>query len=355
MPKRQISRDSRDQSSDQTDKSRDNAGGRAVDRLDRSPNSPVLAGKVVKLQINAGADGQRLDNFLMGQLKGAPRSLIYRIIRRGEVRVNSGRSKADRRLVTGDLVRIPPVRLSPAGAAPVVSHAARFASETPLFEDEHLLVVNKPSGLAVHAGSTLDSGLVEQFREQRQGIGFLELAHRLDRDTSGCLVLAKDRKTLLTLHEQFRRSAEVHLSKKYVTLMRHGSTPPPLKREMVCTVTLTDPRDRQQQAHSVFVPQRRFGDLSLMNVVIQTGRKHQIRRHAAVLSMPVAGDDRYGDFELNRRLRRQGLKRLFLHASSIQLKHPRDGRLLTFAAELPPELSEFVDRLTARGASRDQS
>ncbi len=346
MSKRQTLSGDRVQSSGQSDRTSEPARHGTANRPVLPENPPDLGKKVVNCVVVANADGQRLDNYLMSRLKGAPRSLIYRIIRRGEVRVNSGRAKASRRLLTGDVVRIPPLRLSPPSTTPVVSTAAKRTLDAPVFEDEFLLVLDKPSGLAVHAGSTLDSGLVEQVRQQRSNLEFLELAHRLDRETSGCLVLAKDRKTLVGLHEQFRQTDGVRLRKRYQTLLYHGERrPPPLGRVLSCSQPLTDSRNRQQQARTEFTAQHRYETLSLMDVVTHTGRKHQIRRHAMNLSMPVAGDERYGDFALNRSLRKRGLKRLFLHAASIRFVHPRTGARLQLNSTLPPELTVFLSTL----------
>jgi len=333
-PKRPVRTANRRSGGDSEDRGSDRAGGTTV------------GAQVAILTITEAADGQRLDNFLLNRLKGAPRSLIYRIIRRGEVRVNGGRARADRRLSEGDRVRVPPVRLSGPSAVAVVSRATRTAIESPLFEDEHLLVVDKPSGLAVHGGTAVQSGIVEQLRQHRPNAAFLELVHRLDRDTSGCLVLAKNRKSLLGMHEQFRQSGAGGLAKRYVALMRQaGSSKPPLNRKLVVNQPLNDARHQARQAVTEFWPRRHFSGATLMDVEIHTGRKHQIRRHAVVLEMPIAGDDRYGDYEFNRQLRKHRLKRLFLHAAAIRFKHPVSGRVIEVATELPEDLNSCLDSL----------
>lgn len=352
MSNRQTKQDHRSQRSDQSGDKKAKSAKNTVNSGNGAGGEAAIGVKVVNLTVTTAADGQRLDNFLLAYLRGAPRSLIYRIIRRGEVRVNSGRAKADRRLVDGDRVRIPPVRLPPARSTVVVSQATRSSVAAPLYEDEFLLVVNKPSGLAVHAGSTLASGLVEQLREYRDNPDYLELAHRLDRETSGCLILAKSRKALLGLHEQFRHSATTRLRKEYVALVRsnkHREAGSQLRhsREIVCDEPLPDARDKQQKALSIFTPLNNYELATLMNVTIHSGRKHQIRRHAMSLSLPVAGDDRYGDFEFNRKIKRYGLKRIFLHASSLEFQHPMTHQTLVVESDLPDDLRAVLNSMIA--------
>jgi len=346
-PKRPVSTADRRAGGDSADpgSSRNESVERGRDRSARA----TAGAQVANLTITESADGQRLDNFLLNRLKGAPRSLIYRIIRRGEVRVNGGRARADRRLSEGDRVRVPPVRLSGQGAAAVVSRATRSAIESPLFEDEHLLVVDKPSGLAVHGGTAVRSGIVEQLRQHRPDAAFLELAHRLDRETSGCLVLAKNRKSLLGMHEQFRQSGAAGLVKRYIALMRQaGDSQPPVDRKLIVNQPLNDSRHQDKQAVSEFWPRRHYSGATLMDVEIHTGRKHQIRRHAVVLEMPLAGDDRYGDYGFNRQMRKHRLKRLFLHAAAIRFRHPISERLIELETELPEDLNNCLDSLEER-------
>ncbi|WP_232225002.1 RluA family pseudouridine synthase [Acidihalobacter ferrooxydans] len=297
--------------------------------------------------------GQRLDNFLLGELKGVTRSLVYRIVRKGEVRVNKGRAKPTYRLVAGDRVRIPPLRLaSPAtGAKSVVPASMATALDTAvLYEDAELLVLDKPAGLAVHGGSGLRFGVIESLRELRPHTPFLELAHRLDRETSGVLVLAKSRGILVQLHALLREGG---MHKEYLALLvgawRGGSrtVDAPLARsarrgnERLVEVS----EEQGAAAVSRFRPVRRWREHTLVAVDIGTGRTHQIRVHAASLGYPVVGDAKYGDFAANRGARDRGLKRQFLHAASLAFQVPDSGRKFRFEAPLPEDLQAYLDRL----------
>ncbi|MBF0254855.1 MAG: 23S rRNA pseudouridine(955/2504/2580) synthase RluC [Gammaproteobacteria bacterium] len=300
--------------------------------------------------VDAEDVGQRLDNFLLRYLKGVPKSRIYRILRKGEVRVNKGRVNASTRLAAGDQVRIPPIRVAepePAGAVP--RPLQEQLERRILFEDEGLLVINKPSGLAVHGGSGLSFGLIEALRAMRPEATGLELVHRIDRDTSGCLLLAKKRAVLRDLHEQIRFN---RVEKRYLALLvgrwkrsKLRVDAPLLKNvsqggERVVRV---DPRGKPAQTQ--FSVQRRFADYSLVEALLETGRTHQIRVHAAHLGTPIAGDDKYGDAASNDRLRELGLKRLFLHAASIGFCPPGDKRQRRFSAPLDEELESLLERL----------
>lgn len=293
--------------------------------------------------------GQRIDNFLLRQLKGVPRTRVYRLLRRGEVRVNGGRIRPTYRLAEGDRVRIPPVRQATSGEtmAPSERIMARLESAI-LHEDDRVLILDKPSGMAVHGGSGIAYGVVEAVRVMRPRASFLDLAHRLDRDTSGCLVLAKRRSALRALHAAFRDNA---VDKNYLALMR-GSLPPGIRRveaplraeagkggERTMRV-----HPRGQSARTDFVPLTSYQAWSLVRATLHTGRTHQIRAHAASIDCPVAMDRRYGDENADQALRSKGLKRLFLHAERLAFDLPGYGRIEA-SAPLPGELQAVLTRL----------
>ena len=295
--------------------------------------------------MDESVSGQRVDNFLVHHLAGVPRSRIYRLLRRGEVRVNRGRVRQHYRLSPGDVVRIPPVRIADTGPRMTPSQERQRAIERAiLFEDDGLIVVNKPAGWAVHGGSGVDFGVIECLRAARPRAGRMELVHRIDRDTSGCLLVAKRRSLLASLHEALRKE-RVH--KRYLALVRgdfgtrRRRSEAPLLREQRRT------GERVVRVHSAgkpsvteFLPVR-VGDVaSLVAAVPRTGRTHQIRVHAANLHMPLAGDEKYGDFAFNRLMRSYGLKRLFLHAASIAIGTGQDRTV--FEAPLAPELAAVL-------------
>ncbi|MGB3068741.1 MAG: RluA family pseudouridine synthase [Ottowia sp.] len=307
------------------------------------------------LTVDAESAGQRLDNFLIRHLKGVPKTHVYRIIRSGEVRVNKGRATADTRVQEGDAVRVPPVRV--AERAPDRPGPAR---EFPLLlEDEHLIAIDKPAGVAVHGGSGVSSGVIEQLRSARKygqagGARFLELVHRLDRETSGILLIAKKRSALKHLQEQFR---ERETGKTYLALVL-GDWPAnrkvidaPLHKYLVdggqgdgerrVRVVSKDDPDGMRAITLVKVRERLAG-FTLLEVTIKTGRTHQIRVHLQSAGHPIAGDDKYGDFERNKALQKQGLKRMFLHAWRLQFTHPANGERVELLASLPPELQNFI-------------
>jgi len=301
---------------------------------------------VSTLEVDSGSEGQRVDNFLMRVCKGVPRSHIYRVLRTGEVRVNSARVEATHRLRLGDRVRIPPLRIA-AATNKAVPKAARLPPI--VYEDDALLIVDKPSGLAVHGGSGLSFGAIEQFRASRPGLKFLELAHRLDRDTSGLLVLAKKRSALTALHAAFR---EGRVRKRYLALVR-GRWRDDLRRvKLPLRKYVTRSGERRVSVHqegyeseTLFRRERALGAFTLLSAELLTGRTHQIRVQLAHLGCPIAGDDKYGDFELNRTLTRQGLKRMFLHAEVLEFEHPLSGAKLVFRAALPEALAGFLASL----------
>jgi 23S rRNA pseudouridine955/2504/2580 synthase len=288
---------------------------------------------------------QRIDNFLLGTLKGVPRSHIYRLLRGGEVRVNSGRVAATYRLQKGDRVRIPPVRTS---TAPARKPAPRGASFPVAYEDEALLVIDKPAGVAVHGGSGVSFGVIEQLRAARPQLRFLELAHRLDRETSGLLALAKKRSALVALHAALR---DGRVTKVYLVLVKGAWTRARRDVELPLRKYLTQAGERRvsveqggQASRTRFELVERCGDFSLLAATIATGRTHQIRVQLAHLGFPIAGDDKYGDFELNRALAKQGLKRMFLHAHHLAFAHPLSGEPIALEAPLPPDLSDFLNQ-----------
>lgn len=301
------------------------------------------------VEIDATRSGQRLDNFLLTTLKGVPKSRIYRLVRKGEVRVNRGRARPDYRLQTGDLVRLPPVRMAPAA-----EHAPpeRFAwlADRIIYEDEHLLAVDKPAGLAVHAGSGVTFGLIEGLRALRPEAPMLELAHRLDRDTSGCLLIAKSRPALLGLHQALKTGG---IAKRYLALVRglwrgrQRTVTAALERQERGGARRVQADEAGKAAASVFHPRTRYTEAgaTLVEVELLTGRTHQARVHAAHAGHPIAGDDKYGDREFNRELRAAGLKRLFLHAWRLNFKHPLTNCEMTLEAPLAPELSILLERL----------
>ncbi|MBI5040064.1 MAG: 23S rRNA pseudouridine(955/2504/2580) synthase RluC [Gammaproteobacteria bacterium] len=317
-----------------------------------TPATPASPG-VRMLDIGPEEAGQRIDNFLLRQLKGVPRSLIYRIVRSGEVRVNSGRIKAEYRLKAGDRVRVPPVRT----AAPVPqggggTGAGNRLEQRILYEDERLIVVDKPAGMAVHGGSGLSFGVIEALRAARPEAHSLELVHRLDRDTSGCLLIAKKRSELRMLHALLR---EGQVDKHYLALVRgrwnlgtrviHAPLAKNQLRggERIVTVDA----EAGKAADSRFKPVEIHAQASLMEVALGTGRTHQIRVHAAHVGFPLAGDEKYGDADFNKQMREQGLRRLFLHAHSIGFTDPTSGRTIEVSAPLPADLREVLDRLEA--------
>jgi len=309
------------------------------------------------VEVDEDSAGQRLDNFLIRHLKGVPKTHVYRIIRSGEVRINKGRASADTRVEAGDLVRLPPVRISDKVAEKAERPAP--AREFPiLLEDEHLLALDKPAGVAVHGGSGVSFGVIEQLRQARPASKFLELVHRLDRETSGILLVAKKRSALTHLQDQFR---ERETGKTYLALVT-GTWPAnkkvidlPLHKylqadgERRVRVTTADDPDGMRSITLVKVrstaaarPEQGLPAMSLLEVTIKTGRTHQIRVHLASQGHAIVGDDKYGDFDLNKRLQKQGMKRMFLHAWRLQFNHPASGERVQLIAELPPELAEFV-------------
>jgi 23S rRNA pseudouridine955/2504/2580 synthase len=327
--------------------------------LGKISQNQVASDQVSFVEIDEGSVGQRIDNFLLRVCKGVPKSHIYRILRSGEVRVNKGRIDAQYRLALGDVVRVPPIRTAQAGAdaaAPAPVPAAHFPV---LYEDEALLVIDKPAGVAVHGGSGVAFGVIEQLREARPQAKFLELVHRLDRETSGILMLAKKRAALVGLHEQIR---ENKMDKRYYACA-HGEWASDWGRRRAVKEPLhkflTPEGERRVRvqpdglpSHTVFNLVERWPEYALLEAELKTGRTHQIRVHLAHLGLPIIGDAKYGDFALNKALARPGaspgIKRMFLHAYRLKLAHPITGETLQFEAPLPAECRRFVETLRAR-------
>ncbi|ATE71683.1 RluA family pseudouridine synthase [Lysobacter capsici] len=317
--------------------------------MTQSANSTNAGARTVR--VPEDRDGQRLDNFLLGQLKGAPRSLIYKLVRSGQVRVNGGRAKAERKLEAGDEVRIPPVRLNEAGEKPPPPKGFMDALDAAIvFEDSRLLALNKPSGVASHGGSGISFGAIETLRASRPG-HTLELVHRLDRDTSGLLIVAKKRSALTEMQALMREDGGI--AKRYLALVTGRMPEGVMSVDAPLHIGLRQGGERHVQVHregkpslSHFKTLERRGGQSYCEVRIETGRTHQIRVHAQHIGHPVAGDDKYGEAEVNKKLRDQfGLRRLFLHASTLEfaLDGGREPYLLN--APLAPELVEVLDRL----------
>jgi 23S rRNA pseudouridine955/2504/2580 synthase len=316
-------------------------------------------GTVIKEIIDEDSNDQRIDNFLIKRLKGVPRNHIYRYLRSGQVRINGKRVKASYRLQEGDMVRIPPVINRNDKSTNKISES-RFASFDILFQDESLLVINKPAGMAVHGGSNVSFGVIEQLRAQNPNWKFLELVHRLDRGTSGILLLAKKRAVLVELHHQIR---EREMEKRYLVLVKGKwqNQRQNVKLSLNKYITISGERrvavaiDKKKNirditAHTVFTLQKTWQNFSLLEAELKTGRTHQIRVHLAHLGFPIVGDDKYGDYQLNKNLNRNSgkglkLKRMFLHASVTVVRHPATGESLRLEAPLANDLQKFLREL----------
>lgn len=318
-----------------------------------TPASPV-ASSVQSDLIDEGHAGQRIDNYLITRLKGAPKTLVYRILRKGEVRVNKGRIKPDYRLQAGDVVRIPPVRLAAPNEPALVGQGILNALQASiLYEDKGLIVVNKPAGLAVHGGSGLNFGVIEAMRQLRPECDQMELVHRLDRDTSGCLMIAKKRSMLRHLHAALRGDG---VTKCYMALVR-GRWPastrrvhaPLQKNNLRSGERMVEVNVEGKESLTEFKVMQRFGDVAtLVEARPITGRTHQIRVHARHAGHPIAGDPKYGDDEFSHSIREVGGKRLFLHAYSLSVELP-DGTRMEVSAEPGPMWDSTLKRLTEHG------
>jgi 23S rRNA pseudouridine955/2504/2580 synthase len=308
-----------------------------------------------------GDAGQRLDNYLLRALKGVPRAHVYRLLRRGEVRVNSKRARPDQRLATGDRIRLPPVRrAAPVEQRPPRADLQRAILDAIVYEDADLIAIAKPAGVAVHGGSGLSHGVIEALRAARPELTELDLVHRLDRETSGCLLIAKRRSALRALHAQLR---EGRVEKRYLALLcGHWQ----LGHKRIELALDTDERVRGERhvavrrhgqlAVSTFRPVQFFGrQATLVEVDLDTGKTHQIRVHAAHAGHPVAGDDKYGDRDCNARLREFGLHRMFLHAASIGVTRPGSAEPLSLSAPLPADLRVVLDALVKAPRNRTRA
>jgi len=304
--------------------------------------------KVKLVEVTDNHSDQRLDNFLITYLKGVPKSHIYRIVRKGEVRVNKGRVDVKYRLVIGDIVRIPPMRMAEANEPIFVKQTLKEAlTQGILFEDDGFLIINKPAGYPVHGGTGIDAGIIEAFRVIRPEAHFLELVHRLDRDTSGCLMIAKKRSALRSLHELFRNDHQIQ--KTYIALLSGQWA----RKKLVVNAPLLKNINKGgerivvissagKEAETSFKRLRLFQDATLVEASPKTGRTHQIRVHAASLGHPIVGDDRYGLDDINKNFKKRGYNRMFLHAETLIFKHPVTGALLKVSAPLPQPLQTLL-------------
>ena len=308
-----------------------------------------FAEKPTIVEIDDERAGQRIDNYLMSQLKGVPRSRIYRLLRKGEVRVNKGRIKPDYKIRAGDLIRIPPVRVAARSGdqqqVPAEGLLSRIESSI-IYQDKELLILNKPSGFAVHGGSGISFGVIETLRSLYPTEKSLELVHRLDRDTSGCLIIAKKRNVLKSLHEQLKNN---EIRKTYIALVKGQwqggaqTIDAPLKKNILKSgerIVSVDPSGKTAQ--SIFKPVKVYADATLVEVELITGRTHQIRVHAAHVGYPIAGDEKYGQRAFNLTMKQRGLNRLFLHAKALSFKHPKSEETINVVAPMGNELEQVL-------------
>ena len=331
----------------------------SISRIKDLGKKIALSAAVTEI-IGEDSKGQRIDNFLIKRLKNVPKSHVYQLLRSGQVRLNSKRTQPEHHLELGDAVRIPPVRMVersfPLAKKVTASGFIRFKV---LFEDQALLVINKPPGVAVHGGSGVSFGVIEQLRAQHPEWKFLELVHRLDRETSGVLLLAKSRAALVELHRQIRAGA---IEKRYLALVKGKWRNPRQNVKLPLNKYLTPAGERRvavidgsgregMLAHTVFILRKSWEDFSLLEAELKTGRTHQIRVHLAYLGFPIVGDDKYGDFTLNKELARRitgpSLTRMFLHALTVELAHPLTGERLYLEAPLTDELQRFLLELNS--------
>ena len=301
-----------------------------------------MSNGVTYITVDQDSEGQRLDNFLASRLKGVPKSRLYRLLRKGEIRVNKKRAKPSQRLLSDDQIRVAPIRLSESQNSSASAGLIDELEKRVLMEDEHILIIDKPTGLAVHGGSGLKIGLIEAIR-QSEGREKCELAHRLDRDTSGCLILAKNRRSLLELHRQLRESEiEKHYSAlcagKWRSAIRQIDAP--LRKNTLKSgerVVVSAEDGKQSITH--FRVDQRFKEATLLDVRLDTGRTHQIRVHAQLAGCPLVGDSKYSDRETNQTFRNMGFRRLFLHAARLRFRHPVSNEWVECSAKLPEDLA----------------
>ncbi len=312
--------------------------------------------------IDEANEGQRVDNYLISQLKKVPKSHIYRLVRSGQVRVNSKRINVNYKLKLNDTIRIPPIRIEDKSFSDLKRISkSRLIPLDILFQDDALLIINKPAGMAVHGGSGISLGVIEQLRAQYPDWKFLELAHRLDRETSGVLLLAKKRKALVDLHRQIREGT---VEKRYYALVKGKWVNIRQNVKLILNKYMTADGERRVavvnkknvikaiDSHTVFTLNKTWGDFSLLEAELKTGRTHQIRVHLAHLGFPIAGDDKYGDFALNKKLAKKQqeivLPRMFLHAFKTVITHPTSGERLSIEAPLTNDLQAFINELNDR-------
>lgn len=317
-------------------------------KMNLKKDQNVINQAVKMLTISEDEAGQRIDNYLLAKLKGVPKSLIYRIVRKGEVRVNKGRIKPEYKLQANDVVRVPPIRVSEKEQAPISTKLNKVSQleNQILFEDESLLILNKPSGIAVHGGSGLSFGVIEALRTLRPEARFLELVHRLDRDTSGILLVAKKRSALRNLHEQLR---EKTVQKDYLALVRgqwqsHCKVikAPLLKNELSSGERIVRVSEQGKPSETRFSIEERYNNATLVKASPVTGRTHQIRVHTQYAGHPIALDDKYGDKQFDQQMSQLGLTRLFLHAFSIRFTHPKTGETLQINAPLDQDMKGIL-------------
>ena len=310
------------------------------------------------VEVDLDSEDRRLDNFLISELHSVPRNHVYALIRTGQVRVNSRRAKARQRLKAGDRVRIPPVSIvehsMPASVNPILKNATRNI----IFEDADLIVIDKSAGVAVHAGTNHRIGLIEAMRMERPDLKFVELVHRLDKQTSGILLLAKNRQILRELHSMLRRDSQhsAPLTKSYVALLKgiwQGGARELKSREAGNDKKLRIKKMSKKMSMSTFRPVRRFSNCTLMDITLHTGKTHQARQHALQTGHPIAGDRTYGDRQFNTELRHLGLNRMFLHAYRVTFTHPVGGELITLESALPQELTAVLDNLNGAVGKND--
>lgn len=307
--------------------------------------------QVQHIEISEQYAGQRLDNFLTTRLKGVPKAHIYRIIRKGEVRINKKRCKPLQKIQAGDVIRIPPISVSDAKSAPDPSKSALELLENAIiFEDKHLLIINKPCGFAVHGGSGVSYGVIEGFRQLRPREKRLELVHRIDRDTSGCLILAKKATVLRELHDMIRLD---QMEKHYMALLMGVVEDDEVLVDQALRKFVTKSGERRvkidpegKPSQTILTPVQRFKDATLVDVKLLTGRTHQIRVHSMHLNHPVAGDDKYGDEAFNKHMQNLGLKRMFLHARRLKFRHPVTGEIMEPVANLDSHLTNIIKKLS---------
>ena len=320
-----------------------------ISRLSQVSETETAFDRVQYLEINADQAGQRIDNFLLSRLKGVPKSRVYRLLRKGEVRVNKGRIRPEYRLSENDVLRIPPIRVAKQVSAVPGRSLRGVLAASIVMETEDFLVINKPSGLAVHGGSGINLGVIESLRAMREPHAYLELAHRLDRDTSGCLLIAKSRRVLKHLQDQMRQRS---MDKRYMTLVsgrwakeRREVNAPLLKQTVASGERIVRANREGKASLTRFKLLQHYTNASLLEVKLETGRTHQIRVHCQLVGHPLAGDPKYGNENFNQVMRAVGLKRLFLHAAELAFTSPATGERIKVEAALPDELKTLLKQL----------